>query len=883
MSEFLTLNKRQDERKNDVKNNTKVETNKKMNTSKEKETASLFSMTNEKASIDSQSTSDMSSILPDCNKASKPKDVPILTPTHTTNSKKTTPKSGSHVRNLNFSTPPKITSSGKKAIRDKHSTQNASDSKKQAAKMLFKKDDNTSISDKKREEKPWDANLRSFLPKPVTPNPKTRRRVRSTKKTPENAKDTLNKTEQDGALIEAALKTPVKSDVKEDIEENSEERGDSEIKDNSSKPSNKECNVVIGDNNDEKKHLKDVAFEGHKTVLSPSKLNANKRNIVTNNTVSENDEKFVTPEVIHDAITYPIKANRNITPMLETPMKAPVPKTPGLGTPVDFNISSLSNFTPVAKMLEANLTGFDINLPTPNIPITPSFPPFTPTVDLMSPFSNRPTDYSTSSSYYQPSDNEQNKSLEAQLLEVEKKTPSDEKGNDINAIQHLNIFNKNVIGKKNLNLVKRTETNCSSSSNSSSSSSSDSSEDDDDSSLTWMEKESNDTIICKKRSMETPRKSYSLRNRSISCKSMTPIAYTDKESSLTEDPTSINVTKSVKSGNKVSKKGIVSKSVAVDKISDKTKQTIVYAGREGVMKELEEKRQRTINKFKNNEIFPADKQKKSGRFIKIKPLANVTHQRKRARKSDSPKKNVAKNYPNSLLNTLRKDLADSDGETEDDISLRLSVSDDEEKVQQATDKRLKILEKTDKSASDVEAQTLIEGLKERGIHLMHNKSTKNDTSGSKSSLNSSESGENLENNVTVLNSSTGQQKTVGPLLDYPLRDGLDTCLITEEIHLTFNESDVKNRVVENNNQNDKLENFRARLYIEEIDKEVDIEFKLSDFHVLLDINSSGDNDEIVDLNTYQKKKSVNSEDRETDSSLKQDVEGNLRESQSPPR
>ncbi|KAK5650065.1 hypothetical protein RI129_001094 [Pyrocoelia pectoralis] len=104
-------------------------------------------------------------------------------------------------------------------------------------------------------------------------------------------------------------------------------------------------------------------------------------------------------------------------PMLETPIKnsitlTPIPKTPGLAT------STLIE-TPFTKAVIDQLTGIDItSIPTPKFPITPNFA-FTP-APSHSPVSNRGTDYSTCSSYYQPSDSEQNKSLEQLIQECQR-------------------------------------------------------------------------------------------------------------------------------------------------------------------------------------------------------------------------------------------------------------------------------------------------------------------------------------------------------------------------------------------------------------------------------------------------------------------------------
>ncbi|XP_023022367.2 uncharacterized protein [Leptinotarsa decemlineata] len=410
--------------------------------------------------------------------------------------RRTTPKSGSHIRNLDFSSPPKITSTHKKSSTSKPESKSPQFvHKKQAAKLLFK------------DTRTWDADLRavceqadretscskpkekrntSFGTRKRTSNKETlkpkQKKLLSTKKTKKKVENSelLNTTEQNAALVEAALQTPEKQEVcDEKLAEEAEK---------STKSADIKCKEKLSEI---------IAVSNSKSdQIKPDNANTKSDN-------NENKEKFETPETMRESTAQSVNANRNIMSLLETPMKDQViPKTPGLTTPSDMNLSSL-NFTPFTKMLEDNLKGIDIgSIPTPSIPITPNFPPFTPMVDLTSPFSNRPTDYSTSSSYYQPSDNEQNRSLEAQLREVEKNpTPVD---------QVKSMFNKNVIGKKNLNLMKREVSESPDSSTSTSDSITEASD------SHWCEKGSNDTVILKKKEAETPKRTYSLRNRSVS-------------------------------------------------------------------------------------------------------------------------------------------------------------------------------------------------------------------------------------------------------------------------------------------------------------------------------------------------------------------------------
>lgn len=320
-----------------------------------------------------------------------------------------TPKSASHVRNLDFSTPPKVTSTLKKLRR---SDENAP--VQSAVKTLFKQNSpelaqKSTHVDENKKKKDWDADLRQMIgtvetqtktqtPKSKKVSPKKKRILTKLKKKKEKRKDKkLNVTEDEGKLLEAALKTPIKTDVvnKEDIILNDFNKSNESIANQVPETSDKELNV-----------------SGNKTILSPSKLNVNKRNLVKN-VVDKNSS--TTPELviaISPCNSMPI--SRNLTPLLKTPLKTDeIPKTPGL------DISNISNFTPFNKVIDEHLQGIDLNsIQTPIFPITPNIPTLTGSGDnLKTPYANRPTDYSTSSSYYQPSDSEQNKSLEQMMIE----------------------------------------------------------------------------------------------------------------------------------------------------------------------------------------------------------------------------------------------------------------------------------------------------------------------------------------------------------------------------------------------------------------------------------------------------------------------------------
>ncbi|VEN60799.1 unnamed protein product [Callosobruchus maculatus] len=467
-------------------------------------------------------------------------------------------------------------------------------------------------------------------------------------------------------------------------------------------------------------------------------MNATKRSLV-NTDVTESASRFITPENGHEgAAVQPMKANRNIIPMLETPLKDYLPKTPGAHTPQDLNVSALSsNITPFTKMLEANLTGLDINqIPTPNIPITPNFPPFTPNVDFVSPFSNRPTDYSASSSYYQPSDNEQNKSLETQLREIEKK-PTDDKTKN----ERLKNFNKNVIGKKNLNLMKRNVL------------SSSSSEDDSKSSSDSFCKDNNDTVIFSK--SESPvQRAYSLRTRNIDkvskadCskkevkktprkvvrrKAQNKEKGNEDENSINEKKTELqpsivpeveetdekqtetaelNATTESTLSSKVEQEGVEAEvqtppvKSKKSKTPKKSSKSTLTPSQLSLRKELEEKKKRMITNMKNDSKPQQKSAKKQNSAFKIKPIANLTNSKRKPRKAPTPKKALQADKED--LRLVMEDLEHSD-DSDEEVPLPF--------------KKAHLLT-AEVTSSDTEAQTLIEGLKERGIHLMHNKSPK---------------------------------------------------------------------------------------------------------------------------------------------------------------
>ncbi|CAH0553525.1 unnamed protein product [Brassicogethes aeneus] len=687
----------------------------------------------------------------------KTAEVKNVTPVQTMVVKKATPKSGSHVRNLNFTTPPKVTSTGKKKVQGKKDKSPTFIHKKQAAKSLFKSEDNKppkKVIEKRDLKNEWDTQLRALAAineedKSATPKrkPKT---SGAPKRKARKADSKLNATAQAAMLLEAALKTPIKKDVNAQVPEKQTEdkQDESAVKVEKVEIETKKCLNV-------KPAIKIETVEDPtvKTILSPSKLNANKRNLVKLNDVTtstvptalkvEDPGTLITPETSKLPVCYAMKANRNITPMLETPLKIDfIHKTPGLRTPV-------TGFTPFNKVLDDQLQGIDINsIETPNLPITPNFPPFTPSADLMTPYANRPTDYSGSSSYYQPSDNEQNRSIE-HLLEEYNKPKKDEvsktqikilhdvvlKTNNVKESppsmqEHVSIFNRNVIGKKNLNLVKKSMKQESSSDSSSSSSS----EDEEEQGHPWTEN-TNQTIICKNNEPSpkpAPVRPYSLRTRSKSTAVETPEvpvetpcppkkAPTKKDATMAEKTTEINI--------------ILNTVEQLTTLEKKSPIKILLA-QEKILQELKAKRERVILKFKGNEPKPSesvvDKPKpKSRQRIKPQPNLKAAYARKNRRKPETPKKAVLRARSSSSEKNTSKNKSSDKSFTND----FLLTSDDEEekpvkmetrsKKSQIANSKNKV-SKIDKheTASDVEAEKLVTGLKQRGIHLMYNKTPK---------------------------------------------------------------------------------------------------------------------------------------------------------------
>lgn len=670
----------------------------------------------------------------------------IVTPASSDINKIPTPKSASHVRNLNFSTPPKN-------LRESDLSICAVDQKNQAVKTLFKK--------------AWDADLRAVIPNEDIECSASKKQQLSSGNKKSRKKSKVNSkaaTEKEGRLLEAAIKTPIKHDGR-----------------NSENKSGTEC---LEDNN---KTLKSQV----KTILSPSKLHNTSKNVLEAKSEERSYSKtFVTPDILKENVVNPVTAKRNITPMLETPIKVQLPKTPGISTPLDINMSNISTTTPFTKMLEANLDlkGIDIDsIPTPNLPITPNFAPFTPTINAISPYSNRPTDYSTSSSYYQPSDNEQNKNLEAHLREIEKASPAADTVDD-----HLQLFNKNVIGKKNLSLMKT---------NIKSDDSFDSSSNEEGCSSDEYNKESNDTVIFR-RNNDMLKRTYPLRNRNKNAEQINPsqIAIKSvKSTKISKKEVEVSTTKTETENISCTTNSVeeISKVLQESKCSDIYKPNVkgVTSSQLTVLKDLESKRLRMVNSLKP-QVETNKIKKPQGSKFKIKPIAKV-YTTKKNRKSESPKKKKR----NRDIDIVLKDLMTSD---DSDVNISSNNSDEEAKT-----------EKTDKTASDAEAQNLIQNLKERGIHLVQNKSSK------KMNVNDEY-----------------QKNTSGTQLEMFDRNSFDLVNLKECIEIIHNEEETQSKKIHSVASKDtKKVEYIGQLYLESIGGEIEVHLKQTDFHILIDIES----------------------------------------------
>lgn len=489
----------------------------------------------------------------------KPKPPPPLcTPSNDGGGGGSTPRSGgSHVRALDFSTPQKLLEV-----------------------EPVKKD---------KEPKPsWDSDLRGLIQS--SPEREKKKKEVTTKGGKKKKKQKLNKTAEEGELIEKAL-----------------------------------C--------EEKKKEKD---DGSKLVLSPSKLSSScKRNIVD---LTDTEEKKTPPEKVVDLSG----VKKNLMDSLQTPMKMDMvcPKTPGFFSPIT------NTDTPLTKVLKEQLHGIDISsIPTPKFPVTPSFA-ITPSMDAN--YANRPTDYSSSSSYYQPSDNENNRSIE-QLIEecnrLEREIPAEKQikilddviltpGTDLKAVaEKMKSMSRNVIGRKNLRLVEPATEDLESSCSTCSSATTSTSDSEDE--------ESNQTVIAKQTTQR-----YSLRLR----KNASTVAETT--TTTTEAITSI--------------------------LSNVQVKTTLEVGKthEEILAEMEEKRKKTIEKLEKDQKMVDEKKRKVVEKKKAPVVKKTPVRRGRKTKVEEPlssstpsvvaeKKKRASNEETEKLVGDLKSILNTDGAKEE--------------------------------------------------------------------------------------------------------------------------------------------------------------------------------------------------------------------------
>lgn len=465
----------------------------------------------------------------------------------------TTPRSGSHVRALDFSTPfnAMVTT---EITGDVSLVQNKDCNKtniSQVTKSLFavEKAEQSNKEHKAVKALEWDTALRETIKSEdeKCKSPKKKAAVRT--KSKKNIQAEMNRTQEDGKSIEKALLevTPQKSEGKAQDIKAASRKSMSKKKTNkrtpkktNSKTTKLEQSDACTNSNILKKEtvytkineIKELGFTedgSNKLILSPSKLNASKRSLIDS---TDGSCKKITLEISKTS-TQTLSAKRNIVPALETPVKEDL-----VTKPVSYFSPVNVTDTPFTRVLKEQLHGIDLStINTPKFPVTPSFP-LTPNLSELH-YENRPTDYSSSSSYYLPSDNEQNKSLETLMgeckrLEEKPSTPGktiqtqnriqileevrippphmiEEQERDKIIAEKVKAMKHNVVGRKNLNLVKPAEDDISSETSSDSSSTSSSSEDGEE----WGDK--NNTVV------EKPiERRYSLRARNSSAKVKQP-------------------------------------------------------------------------------------------------------------------------------------------------------------------------------------------------------------------------------------------------------------------------------------------------------------------------------------------------------------------------
>ncbi|XP_031358344.1 uncharacterized protein LOC116182017 isoform X3 [Photinus pyralis] len=493
-------------------------------------------------------------------------------------------------------------------------------------------------------------------------------------------------------------------------------------------------------------------------------------------------------------------------PSLETPMKnciPSVPKTPAVP------ITTLVD-TPFTKAVIDQLTGVDINsIPTPKFPITPNFA-FTPA--LNSPFSNRGTDYSTSSSYYQPSDSEQNKSLEQLIQECQRLEKQDnvsrgspdiqkdetvivtavqstteaqknedtivQKKTQISSIESSFIekrkaFNENLLGKKNMQLAKMlsdeaTDENTSSSESDTSKTSSSSSSEESDSSDDNRSplKKAPYSLRPRKGSQNTdnplPSVSKEEPSPTISAthKVEKPHTYQDEMRSKMEEIRQRTIAKIQGMDGSVKPKTPPSKQKAVSKVRKR-----VVKSAEKVCKpkndtpKVQEKVTASKSESKDQSLKSEDRDQWLGSVNTLDVPSSSEHVNK-IPNTKVPSKNIEIEIKSSTHNVANSALDKSmhhktsnnrkvnNNSPDVDIILHLSSDDDklqpyhivetelrdssvcstptsEHKNENVQEKKSEAEQDKDDKSVDKEAESLVQGLKQWGIHLIPNKLVKN--------------------------------------------------------------------------------------------------------------------------------------------------------------
>ncbi|KAJ8870309.1 hypothetical protein PR048_029330 [Dryococelus australis] len=165
-----------------------------------------------------------------------------------------------------------------------------------------------------------------------------------------------------------------------------------------------------------------------KVVQSPTNLKAAKRTLVRNQLMAGRklDLSEECTDVNND-VTHSVPSCSQVA-LLDTPEKTDTGTDVSLMVPMTPRIVSprIVEDTPITKLIKEHISTFDDTIMTPNFPCTPNIPvtPRSLETDLIKESStgeypSRSTDYSSCSSYYQPSDdpNHQQKSLEQVLID----------------------------------------------------------------------------------------------------------------------------------------------------------------------------------------------------------------------------------------------------------------------------------------------------------------------------------------------------------------------------------------------------------------------------------------------------------------------------------